>query len=49
MLLGLYRVIRIIGRNGVGETTLLANLVTSLSGIKKIILGFRLALLLVKS
>lgn len=34
-LLGLYRVIGIIGRNGVGKTTLLANLAISLSGIKK--------------
>lgn len=34
-LIGLYRVIGIIGRNGVGKTTLLANLAISLSGIKK--------------
>lgn len=32
---GLYRTIGIIGRNGVGKTTLLANLAISLSGIKK--------------
>lgn len=34
-LIGLYRVIGIIGRNGVGKTTLLANLAVSLSGIRK--------------
>ena len=34
-LLGMFRIIGIIGRNGVGKTTLLANLATVLSGIKK--------------
>lgn len=34
-LLGMYRTVGIIGRNGVGKTTLLANLATVLSGIKK--------------
>lgn len=34
-LLGMYRTIGIIGRNGVGKTTLLANLATVLSGVKK--------------
>lgn len=34
-LLGMYRTIGIIGRNGVGKTTLLANLASSLSGVKK--------------
>ncbi len=34
-LLGLYRVIGIIGRNGAGKTTLLGNLAIGLSGIKK--------------
>lgn len=34
-LLGMYRTIGLIGRNGVGKTTLLANLASSLSGVKK--------------
>jgi len=34
-LLGMFRTVGIIGRNGVGKTTLLANLATVLSGIKK--------------
>lgn len=34
-LLGMFRTVGIIGRNGVGKTTLLANLATALSGIKK--------------
>lgn len=34
-LLGMHRTIGVIGRNGVGKTTLLANLATVLSGIKK--------------
>jgi predicted ATPase len=34
-LLGMYRIIGIIGRNGVGKTTLLANLASVLSGVQK--------------
>ncbi|WP_299123126.1 AAA family ATPase [uncultured Tenacibaculum sp.] len=34
-LLGMYRVIGLIGRNGVGKTTLLANLASMLSGVQK--------------
>lgn len=34
-LLGMYRTIGLIGRNGVGKTTLLANLATILSGVRK--------------
>lgn len=34
-LLGMFRTVGVIGRNGVGKTTLLANLATVLSGIKK--------------